>query len=127
MNRRIRSYIASGAVVVLCGCVAQLGKSSERMLSQDKLEQLFSSGKSVEFVSSGKRFDVSYYPDGRQEISWGSGSDKGNFSIRNGEFCSTWSNLRKGEESCSKIYQIGDNEFVFKSDDGNSHATMRVK
>jgi hypothetical protein len=96
-------------------------------LTQTELERLFHTERTVEFLSSGKRVSVRYFSDGRQECDCGPGSDQGTYRIINGEFCSTWTRLRKGAESCSTIYRIGENEFEFRDSNGNPHAIMRLK
>jgi hypothetical protein len=75
----------------------------------------------------GKVATVDYFPDGRQIIDWGSGNDTGTFRINEDEFCSTWSRLRNGEESCSTIYKISETEYEFIGSDGTSAAIMRLK
>jgi len=130
MKRRLSFVVAIGAMIAFCGCASQeiqLSPSGAKMLNQTELEQLFHTERTVEFLSSSARVTVIYFPDGQQEIDWGTGNDKGNFRIKNDEFCSTWTKLRKGTESCSKIYKIDENEFEFIGNDGTSHAIMRLK
>jgi hypothetical protein len=55
------------------------------------------------------------------------GNDKGHFRINNEEFCSTWTRLRYGAESCSKIKKISENEFEFINRDEDPHTIMRLK
>jgi hypothetical protein len=129
MKKQTLSALAiAGAFIVFGGCAElQTNLSDARILNQRELERLFQTERTVEFLSSGLRVAVTYYPDGRQECDWGSGNDKGTYRINNDEFCSTWTWLRKGVESCSKIYKRGENEFEFRSSDGISHAIMRLK
>jgi hypothetical protein len=130
MKRPILFVYAFGTIIMLLGCAlqeSQLNPSGAESLNQTELEHLFNKERSVEFFSKETRVDVKYFPDGRQEIDWGAGSDKGTFRINNGEFCSTWTWLRKGAESCSKVYKISDTEFEFRSSDGASHAIMHLK
>lgn len=118
----------AGAMIVFCGCAElQLYPSGAKSLNQTELELLFQTERAAEFLSSGTHVSVTYFPDRRQECDWASGSDKGTYRINNDEFCSTWNRLRKGAESCSKIYKIGENEFEFRSSDGVVHAIMRLK
>lgn len=133
MSRHIKkqpffTLAIAGAFIAFCGC-AELkpNPSGAEILNQTELERLFHTERTVEFLSSGTRVSVTYFPDGRQECDWGSGNDKGTYRINNDEFCSTWTWLRKGAESCSKIYKIGENEFEFRDSNGNSHAIMRLK
>lgn len=122
------ALVMAGAVIVFWGCAErQLGPSAAKRLNQTELELLFQTERAAEFQSAGTHVSVTYYPDQRQECDWGSGRDKGTYRINNDEFCSTWTWLRKGAESCSKIYQIGENEFEFRSSDGISHAIMKLK
>ncbi len=118
----------AGAIIVFCGCAEiQPDPSRSKRLNQTEIELLFQTERAAEFLSSGTRVAVTYFPDRRQECDWGFGNDKGTYRINNDEFCSTWTWLRKGAESCSKIYKIGENEFEFRSSDGVVHAIMRLK
>lgn len=129
MKKQIQLALAmAGAVIVFCGC-AELQPSTfgDKRLNQNELERLFHTERTVEFLSSGTRVSVTYFSDGRQECSWGSENDKGTYRIDNDEFCSTWTRLRKGVESCSRVYKISDTEFEFRSADGTPHAVMRLK
>ncbi len=122
--------IAMGIAVLVCGCSARevnLKLSGAKMLSQSELEALFHADRTAEFPITGGVATVTYFPDGRQEIDWGGGKDTGSFQIKGEEFCSTWSRLRKGEESCSKIYKINDTEYEFVGSDGTTAAVMRLK
>ena len=129
MKKQVLLALAiAGAFLSFCGCAElQPNLSGAIILNQTELERLFHTERTVEFLSSGTRVSVTYFPDGRQECDWGSGNDKGTYRIHNGAFCSTWTWLRKGAESCSKIYKIGENEFEFRDSNGNPHAIMRLK
>ncbi len=131
MKKRISFLIALGAVMVLYGCASrelQLKLSGFRMLKQTELEQLFYAERTAEFSSPNGNATVMYFPDGRQEITWGSsGNDQGTFRIKDDQFCSTWTRLRNGAESCSTIYQVSGTEYEFISGDGTSAAVMRLK
>jgi hypothetical protein len=119
-----------GTIIAFYGCTSheiQLRLSGAELLNQSELEQLFYAERTAEFSSSSGNATVTYFPDRRQEISWASGNDKGNFRIQNEEFCSTWTKLRNGAESCSRIYRISENEYEFIGSDGTSVAIMRVK
>jgi len=119
-----------GIAISFSGCSShevQLRLSGARMLSQSELENLFHAERTVEFPILGQIAIVDYYPDRRQVIHWGSGTDTGIFRIENDWFCSTWSRLRNGEESCSRIYKISETEYEFVGRDGTSVAIMRLK
>jgi hypothetical protein len=119
-----------GIAISFSGCSShevQLRLSGARMLSQSELETLFHAERTVEFPILGQVATVYYYPDGRQVIHWDNGTDSGTFRIKNEWFCSTWSRLRNGEESCSKIYKISETEYEFVGSDGTSAAIMRLK
>ena len=116
--------------MALQGCVShelQLKMSGVRMLNQGELEELFYADRVVEFSSPSGSATVTYHPDGRQEIEWNSGKDSGTFRIENEEFCSTWSRLRNGLESCSRVYRIDLKEYEFISPDGTFAASMQLK
>jgi hypothetical protein len=130
MKKQVFFMMAMGAMIGLHGCAShelQLRLSGAEMLNQTELEHLFRSERTVEFSSSTGKAKVMYFPDERQEVDWGAGTDKGNFRIQNEEFCSTWSRLRNGAESCSRIHKIGEKEFEFIGSDGTSHAIMRIE
>jgi hypothetical protein len=122
------ALVVTGAIIAFCGCAElQLNTSEYKRLNQNELERLFQTDRNVEFFSSTTRVSVKYFSDGRQECTWDSGNDKGTYRINNDEFCSTWTWLRKGGESCSKVYKISDTEFEFRDSNGKSHAVMRLK
>jgi hypothetical protein len=130
MKKTVRFLIVVGILTVLCGCVThelQIKMSGARMLNQGELEHLFYVERKVEFSSPDGSAAVTYHPDGRQEIEWNNGKDTGSFRIDNETFCSTWTNLRKGAESCSKIYRINETEYEFISSDGTYAATMHLR
>lgn len=129
MNKQIAmALIVTGAITAFYGCAElQLSTSEYKRLNQNELERLFQVDRNAEFSSSTTRVSVKYFSDGRQECTWDSGNDKGTYRINNDEFCSTWTWLRKGAESCSEIYKISDTEFEFRSSDGTPHAVMRLK
>jgi hypothetical protein len=130
MKKRVPLMFALGVFVACWGCSSpelQLRLSGARMLNQSELERLFLAERTVEFPIVGGVAIVDYFPDGRQIIAWGGGNDTGTFRIVKEEFCSTWSRLRNGEESCSKIYQISETEYEFVGSDGTSAAIMRIK
>lgn len=129
MKKQIPLALAlAGAIIAFCGCAElQPSASEDKRLNQIELERLFQTDRNVEFFSSTTRVSVKYFSDGRQECNWDSGNDKGTYRINNDEFCSTWTWLRKGAESCSKVYKISDTEFEFRSADGTPHAVMRLK
>lgn len=129
MKKQIPLVLAmAGAIIAFCGCAElQPSTSGDNRLNQNELERLFHTERTVEFLSSGTRVSVTYFSDGRQECSWDSEYDRGTYRIDNDEFCSTWTRLRKGAESCSRVYKISDTEFEFRSADGTPHAVMRLK
>jgi hypothetical protein len=130
MKKQISFIIVTGTIIAFYGCTShelQLRLSGVKMLNQSELEHLFYAERTVEFSSSSGRATVIYFPDGRQEIDWGSGNDQGNFRIKNEEFCSTWSRLRNGAESCSKVYKISEKEYEFIGSDGTSAAIMHIR
>ncbi|MCU0538718.1 MAG: hypothetical protein MUF46_02365 [Desulfobacterales bacterium] len=122
--------MALGLALIVCGCMSRefnLRQSGAKMLTPSELEALFHADRTAEFPITAGVATVTYSPDGRQEIDWGGGKDTGRFRIKGEEFCSTWSRLRKGEESCSKIYKISDTEYEFIDSDGATAAVMRLK
>lgn len=130
MKKRMTLAVAMGVWMALSGCISrelQLKMSDAKMLNQGELGQLFYADRMVEFSSPDGSAAVTYHPDGRQEIEWNNGKDSGSFRIENEQFCSTWTKLRKGEESCSKVYRIDEKEYEFISIDGTYAATMRLK
>jgi len=130
MKKPMTFAAAMGIVAALLGCVThefQIQLAGARMLNRGELEQLFFAERMVDFSSPDGLASVTYHPDGRQEIDWHSGQDTGTFRIANEEFCSTWTRLRRGEESCSKIYRIDEKEYEFISSDGTYAATMRLR
>ena len=130
MKKRLPYWLALGLLVSWLGCTPhelQPRRSGAKMLNQSELESLFLAERTVEFPIIGGVATVDYFPDGRQIINWAGGNDTGTFRIRDEEFCSTWSRLRNGEESCSKIYQISETEYEFAGNDGASAAIMRLK
>ncbi|MFO7706881.1 MAG: hypothetical protein R6V84_01825 [Desulfobacterales bacterium] len=130
MKKHLPFFLALGVFVSCWGCSLHelhLRRSGAQKLNQSELETLFHAKRTVEFPILGRVATVDYYPDGRQVIDWGSGNDTGTFRINEDEFCSTWSRLRNGEESCSKIYRISETEYEFVGNDGTSAAIMRLK
>jgi len=130
MKKPVVCTLAMGILVALSGCVShelQLKLSGARMLDQGELEQLFYAERVVEFSSPSGSATVTYHPDGRQDIEWSNGKDGGTFRIENEEFCSTWTRLRNGLESCSKVYRIDAEEYEFISPDGTFAASMHLK
>ena len=130
MKKHVLLVFALGLLVSCWGCSShefQLKRSGAKKLNQSELESLFYAERTAEFPILGKVATVDYFPDGRQIIDWGSGNDTGTFRINEDEFCSTWSRLRNGEESCSTIYKISETEYEFIGSDGTSAAIMRLK
>lgn len=130
MKKPVTFTLAVGILIGLLGCVShelQLKLSGARMLNQRELEQLFYADRVVEFSSPSGSATVTYHPDGRQDIEWNNGKDSGTFRIGNDEFCSTWTRLRNGQESCSKVYRIDATEYEFISPDGVYAASMHLK
>lgn len=130
MKPSVFFVLAMGIALLAGGCSSHelnLRLSGAKMLDQSELEALFYADRSAEFPITGGVATVTYFPDGRQAIDWGSGKDTGRFQIKDEEFCSTWSRLRKNEESCSRIYKISDTEYEFVDSDGTSAAVMRLK
>jgi hypothetical protein len=130
MKGRLSIIFVVGTIIAFSGCAPhelQLKLSGAIRLNQSELDHLFYAERTVEFSSSSGRASVMYFPDGRQEIDWGNGNDNGHFRINNEEFCSTWTRLRNGAESCSKIYKISETEYEFIGSDGTSAAIMRLK
>ncbi|MCU0559338.1 MAG: hypothetical protein MUD16_04015 [Desulfobacterales bacterium] len=130
MKRHVSFLLALGVLVLQWSCSFHelpTRRSGANRLGQSELERLFLTERTVEFSIIGGVATVDYFPDGRQIIDWGSGKDVGTFRIHQEEFCSAWSSVRNGEESCSKIYKISDNEYEFVGSDGTSAAVMRLK
>lgn len=122
--------VALGLAFIFGGCMSRefnLRQSGAKRLNPSELEALFHADRTAEFPITGGIATVTYFPDGRQEIDWGGGKDTGHFRIKGEEFCSTWSRLRKGEESCSKIYMINETEYEFIDSNGATAAVMRLK
>ncbi|MGE5255153.1 MAG: hypothetical protein ACM3KE_00700 [Hyphomicrobiales bacterium] len=130
MKKPLMLILAVGILIGVAGCAShelQLKLSGAKMLNQVELEQLFYADRVAEFSSPEGSATVTYYPDGRQDIEWKNGKDSGSFRIENDEFCSTWTRLRNGLESCSKIYRIDAREYEFVSPDGEYAASMHLK
>ena len=101
------AFAIAGAIIAFCGCAElQLDPSGAKRLNQTELELLFQTERAAEFLTSGTRVSVTYFPDRRQECDWGSGNDNGTYSINNGEFCSTWTWLRKGGWRCGSLHAL---------------------
>lgn len=130
MKKHVSFLLALGVLVLHWSCSpyeSQTRRSGAHRLSQSELERLFLTERTVEFSIIGGVATVDYFPGGRQIIDWGSGNDIGIFRIHQEEFCSSWSSLRNGEETCSKIYKISETEYEFVGSDGTSAAIMRLK
>ena len=69
---------------------------------------------------------VTHHTDGRVEIKWGSETDTGIYSIRDGNFCSKYTKIRDGEESCVKIYKVGDNKYKSFKQDGTLNSEFSI-
>lgn len=128
MKNHMPFIIAVGVVLALNGCSheQQLLMSGAKILNHAELEQLFYTSRMVKFSSLNGSATVKYYPDGLQEIEWDNGKDTGRFRIEDGEFCSTWKNLRKGAESCLKAYKVSENGYELIDSDGALAATMHL-
>lgn len=117
MKTKLSIALLSGMLlIVLTGCATAEKKAQDAghtAMTQAELEQFHARTRNASWrnPSTGGSGSVTYNPDGTASVTWGGGSDQGNWEIRNGMFCNKWNTVRGGSELCTRIYHIGDNEY----------------
>lgn len=100
--------------IVSFGCATHEQKlidSKAKYYDQNDLEMLFAQKHVAEFSTPrGTTGTITYYPDRKMHVRYGDKEDNGEYRFKDGQFCSTWQNIRKGEK-CSKLYEVRDNVF----------------
>jgi len=132
MTRKLFYYaITIIFALVLVGCVTgkqKLLDSGMQPLKQTDFDDLFSKDIKANYLNSnGHNVSVQFYPDGTQKYSSPKNSDIGKWSIKNNEQCSTWSNLRNGQEKCFTWFKISENKYELFEQNGNKAGTITIK
>lgn len=125
-----KMLIMCSLLLFLVGCVTAEKKLQDKGLkpmTQAELESLFNSDQHGNWKSPKGSGTLSYHPDGKSEVDWGSGNDKGSYQINDGKFCSTWTKIRNGKEGCFIVYKTGAKTYRFLNLDGSLNADLRLK
>lgn len=117
------------SLIVLGGCAShetKLMASNAKYYDQTDLEMFFSKDRRANFVTAkGAKGTIHYYPDRTMRTEFNRTKDDGQYTLKEGKVCSTWQTLRKGEK-CTKLYQVGENEFEYVSTNGAYDSTLTL-
>ena len=111
----------------LTGCAPTsqtLTKQGLQPLSQPELEALYHKARTVRWKSVQGGRGTATFVGGKATVDWGSGNDVGSYDISNGQFCTTWATVSKGEERCATIFKVGENEYQLFRLDGSYNSTF---
>lgn len=112
-----RVVLAMTVAVALSGCATtseeQLRTQGLEPLSQAELVALFDGTVRADWkIPAGEMGTSVYRDDGTAKVDWGMGSSEGTYRFVDGEFCTSWEELRDGHEACGPLYRTGEGEYV---------------
>lgn len=132
MSRFLAMILLVFVTVSVNGCVTAKQKKLDagiNPMTDEELKTLFSKPLSASYYSTkrGITSKVTYQPDGSQTIENSKISDKGTYTIINGEQCSKWDTIRKGAEKCTTWFDIGNNKYEIYEANGAKTGTITVE
>jgi hypothetical protein len=125
------SGISAIAIVALVGCQTteeRLKKANERNLTNAELTEMFSIARDATWTNPrGSSGTISYKPDGRAAVNWGSGGDTGVWRVVDNTFCQKWKSTNGGKEHCMRVYRGKNGGITQINLDGSERGTMKFQ
>ena len=121
--------------LVWCGTLAILvalslslpAKADHGKLSADALQALLPGATGYGTSSRGAPLEIEYFGDGTQTITVGSNfSDRGKWWIEEGNYCSQWDKIRKGEKGCFFFFHKSGDDYHYEQTDGSSDGDIKI-
>ena len=126
-----RVFLGALAVMLFAsfsGCAVTEKSLRDKGMSpqtQKELEERFSRPVKSSFQNvSGIRGTVTYTPDGTVRVDSPNIIDTGTWRIKDGKFCTKYTKIRNGEETCFTTYKTGPKEYTSFFADGSYNATV---
>jgi hypothetical protein len=119
--------LAAVVLIVATGCgVTQksLQEKGLKPLTQKELEDRYARPVKSRWVNAQNQSGTAEAtPDGTARLAWQGGGATGKWRIVNGKYCTTYPQLRGGNETCFAVYRTGPKEHVTFGADGSYNAT----
>lgn len=118
--------------VVLFVCIAVMASGiahAEEPLTAAEVRAALLGNTGVGTTSRGDAYWVYRNPNGEQVLQTDGGfSDEGEWRITDdGELCSKWEKIRKGEELCLKFYRLGEDRYKYFKPNGDEAQFKVIK
>ncbi len=96
-------------------------------LSGDALQALYPGATGYGTSSRGSAYEIKFSADGTVTVKTASGfSDKGKWTVEDGNYCAQWGKIRKGKKGCWAIMHKGDDNYHMKSVDGGDDSDVKI-
>jgi hypothetical protein len=117
--------VAIIAAAAGCGITQKsLQEKGLKPVTQKELEERYARPVKISFVNDRRQSGTAEFtPDGSVRVSWSGGGDTGKWWIKDGKFCTKYSQIRNGAEACFINYRTGPKEYVSFNADGSYNAT----
>ncbi len=128
----VAKVVAAGAMLVtLAGCAVNERSLQERglkPLSAEQLKPMFATSRTLLWQGNGNTGTAEFRPDGSASVSSGPRfTDSGSYRIVDDGWCTQYKIIRKGQETCFRIYETGANAYTAVNDQGVIDSTFSLR
>jgi hypothetical protein len=104
------------AIAALFATVLTPAYAQEQLVTPKEIQDTWVSKTLVGKTASGEAVTLRLQPDGTASVSAGSTNDTGAWRLSEQGYCTTWKNLRSGQERCFTVRRVGATMKVFNPD-----------
>ena len=90
--------------------------AQEQLVLPKEIQDTWVSRTLIGTTANGARATLRLQPDGTASLAAGSTSDTGSWRLSEQGYCTTWKNIRAGQERCFTVRRVGAKMTVFNPD-----------
>ena len=104
------------AIAAIVSAVLSPAYAQEQAVTPKEIQDTWVSRPLVGKTARGAAATVRLQPDGTASVSAGSANDTGTWRLSGEGYCTTWKNIRSGQERCFTVRRVGATMKVFNPD-----------
>jgi len=113
--------------IALCVCLVAPAFAQDEPVPPSEIKESWVGKTLVGATASGAPATLRLLPDGSASVSAGSTSDTGTWRVSEQGYCTTWKNIRSGQERCFTVKRAGTKMTVFNLDGSVSGYFTEIK
>lgn len=104
------------AVAALLSTLLAPAFAQEQAVTAKEIQDTWVGKTLVGRTTGGAAATLKLHPDGTASVSAGSANDSGTWRLSEEGYCTTWRNIRSGQERCFTVRRVGTTMKVFNTD-----------